>query len=73
MFTLELDDNQKIVLFELLQALDKGIDEKRFNFDKAEQQLIWDLIADLEQELSEPFLEDYDLIVEKAKEALVSS
>lgn len=69
MFRLELDDNQKIVFFELLSNLLDG----NITFDAAEEKLVADIVASLEKQLDEPFSPEYEDILLRAKESILSS
>ncbi len=67
MLTLELNDSQKIVLFELLHKLET------FDIGSAEKKLVEDLLSTLEKLLEEPFSSNYRLIVEAARKAVLNS
>ena len=69
MFILELNDSEKIVLFEILNNLE----DKDFKFDDAEKNLIYSLVANLEEQLVEPFSDKYLEILEKAKRNILST
>jgi hypothetical protein len=63
---LTLTQDEALVLFELLARLDA-----RDAFpceDQAERQVLWRLHGQLEKSLAEPFREDYQAIVERARE-----
>ena len=66
MFRLELDNDQKIIFFNLLNNLDES-----YNIDEAEQKVIDDIITAMESELAEPFSENYEAVLKKAKNNLL--
>lgn len=67
MYQLPLTDSQKIVLFELLNALE----EKALLSDDAEQQIVSDIIAIMEPHMEKIFDPDYLLYVQEAKKKII--
>ena len=63
--TLELTDDEALVLFEWLARLD-GQDALPVE-DAAEEMVLWSLLAQLEKVLVEPLRPDYDDLVERAR------
>lgn len=61
-----LSKPQALVLFEFLSRF--GADEQLEIRDPAEQRVLWDLLAELESALPEPFAHDYDELLQKARE-----
>lgn len=69
--TLELTDDQALVLFEWLARLDE---QDAFPVeDPAEEQVLWCLHGQLEKALSEPFRPDYQDLVEQARARVKAS
>lgn len=64
--SLELSASQALVLFELLSRFS---DSDRLSIEhQAEQRVLWDLCADLESQLVEPFRPDYDKLLLDARQ-----
>ncbi len=66
--TLELTNDEALVLFDWLARLD-GQDALPVE-DAAEETVLWSLLAQLEKVLVEPFRPDYDDRVERARARL---
>ena len=65
MVTIELSEDQAMVLFEWLAGFNQ---QKSQDFaDQAEQRVLWDLESTLESLLAEPLSGDYRAIVEAAR------
>lgn len=64
---IQLTKDEAIVLFDFLGRFNKIVDPKQF-LDQAEERVLWNIESMLEKELSEPFLADYQEIVNKARE-----
>ena len=63
--SLRLDKHQALVLFELLW---RHSETERLSIeDPAEERVLWDLCADLERQLVEPFEPDYRDLLEEAR------
>lgn len=69
MFSFNLNDAEKIVLFEICNK----ITESNVALDEAEEKLINNLIVVMEKSLVEPFSSDYKAIIEKAKKAILDN
>ncbi len=61
--------SEAIVLFDFLVRFNKQVPKELF-VDQAEQRVLWNLEAYLEKQLTEPFLDNYPEIVERAREEL---
>lgn len=68
---IELTNDEAIVLFEFLCRFNKNDDLSRFE-DLSEQRVLWDIESVLEKKLSEPFREDYQKILKKARESVLN-
>lgn len=67
-----ISKEEAIVLFAYLTRVqDSDVLDATFE-SEAEQIAFWNLLSSIEKELSEPFAHDYDLIVAKARESLLS-
>lgn len=65
---LELDNHEALVLFEFLSRFQE---KEELNIeDAAEEQALWNLLALLEQQLTEPFKQDYPTLLENARSKL---
>ena len=65
---IQLTGDQALVLFEWIKRFNLG-DAKSFE-DQAEERVLWDIEAMLEQELVEPFAHDYDRQLAEARAAV---
>ncbi len=63
---LEFSKEEAIVLFEWLTYSNKTMDPKFFQ-DQAEQRILWDMEACLEEVINETFDTDYSKIVSSAR------
>jgi hypothetical protein len=61
---------ESLVLFEFLSRFSKT--EKLVIEHAAEERVLWDICAVLEEKLVEPFEEDYDSILQTARGSLVT-
>lgn len=62
---IELTKSEAIVLFEFISAL---TNEEKFEIkDSAEEKILWSICADLEKILVEPFDENYEEVLSKAR------
>jgi hypothetical protein len=66
--SLEINRDAAVVLFEWLSRF-KETGHSTF-LDQAEQRALWDLEADLESRLTEPFSADYDSRLAAARETI---
>jgi len=63
---LRLDRRRALVFFEFLTRFGDG---GRLSIEhQAEQRVLWDLCADLERDLVEPFRPDYDVLLRDARQ-----
>lgn len=72
---LRLSKAEAIVLFEWIHRTeddDASLDQLGF-VDQSEQRVLWDLSASLEAVLAEPFVAEYSVILESAREELRDS
>lgn len=69
MIQIDLKTEEALVLFEFLSRIDKSENIDLFE-DQAEQRVLWDIIAILEKQLSEPLLEDYKKRLDTAREKI---
>jgi len=63
--SVELSRSEALVLFEFLSRFSNE-DELRIR-DQAEEKVLWDICALLESSLTEPFVENYRELLEKAR------
>lgn len=64
--TIELSSAEALVLYEFLSIFsDKDKLEIK---DQAEARVLWDMCCMLEKQLVEPFMQDYDELLEKARD-----
>lgn len=69
--TLDLSADEALVLFEFLSRWDET---GTFDLvDQAEQRVLWDVLAGLEGQLTEPFSPDYGALVAAARTRLRDS
>ena len=66
---LSLTRDEALVLFEWLAKINSAEDSKLFS-DTAEQQVLFNLESLLEEKLVEPFKDDYEQLVIKARERI---
>ena len=66
--TLPLSKPEALVLFEFLSRYTQN--DRLDIQDQAEQRVLWDLCAQLEKTLSEPFRPDYDSILSAARDTV---
>lgn len=64
-----ISQNEALVLFDFLARFNQA-DNQVFFEDQAEQRVLWDLEAILEGQLTQPFLENYTVLLEEAREAI---
>ena len=62
---IDLTSDEALVLFDLLSRWD---DSERFEVgDPAERRVLWNLLAELERRLAEPFAPDYASLLDAAR------
>lgn len=67
--TITLDDDEALVLFELLAS--ERIESDLPGLEAPERNALWVLQCHLEKSLVEPFLPNYEQLLEKARASLV--
>ena len=67
--TIELSTDEALVLFDFLARFNQKENKELFE-DQAEQRVLWNLEASLEKLLSEPFLDEYLVLLTKARETV---
>jgi len=68
---IKFSKDEAIVLFEFLSRFS---DKDKLNIEhQAEERVLWDLTCSFEKELTEPFLKDYEGLLEAARERLKDS
>jgi hypothetical protein len=66
--TITLSRDEALVLFEFLSRF---TEQQQLDIrDQAEQRVLWDIQADLESALPEPFAHDYDQYLQRARESI---
>ena len=66
---IKLSKDEALVLFELLARINEDVPEGLFE-DQSEQQVLWNLEAELERQLSEPFSSNYKTLLSEARNNL---
>ncbi len=64
--TIALSRHEAVVLFEFLSRFSDRV-ELRID-DRAEERVLWTMCCALEEELVEPFRDDYDTVLEQARD-----
>lgn len=62
---IELNKDEILVLYDFLYRISEN---KKYFEDIAEQKVLWNIEAQLDKELVEPFMSDYEEQIEKARE-----
>lgn len=63
--TIQVSRSEALVLFEFLSRYREN--ERLDIVDQSEERVLWDILADLETKLTEPFKSDYQELLEKAR------
>lgn len=71
--TLELTPQEALILFEVLSRWSETNEMSMTLEHRAEQRVLWNILATLESTLSEPFLPDYQERLKYARDSLQSS
>ncbi len=62
---IQISSSEALVLFEFLSRFR---DNERLDIvDQSEERVLWDILADLETKLIDPFKPDYQALLEKAR------
>lgn len=64
-----LTPHEALVLFDFLSRFDA--EEKLTIKDRAEEQVLWNVLALLEKQMVEPFASDYEELLARARNALI--
>lgn len=63
--TIQVSSSEALVLFEFLSRFR---DNERLDIvDQSEERILWNILADLETKLTDPFKPDYHELLEKAR------
>lgn len=69
---IELTKDEALVFFEWISEYNKGAKKTKGILDKSEEVLFWNFEATLEKLLTEPFLENYNELINKARKRIRS-